>query len=47
MNPCKDDDVIRKETTFIYDGDSYKFYLDDCTRRIRLFTYKIPYCCRC
>lgn len=32
MKPCKDDDVIRKETTFIYDGDSYKFYLDDCTR---------------
>lgn len=38
MKPCKDcpyykdTDVIRKETTFVYDGDSYKFHLDDCTR---------------
>lgn len=38
MKPCKgcpyykDDDVIRKETTFAYDGINYKFYLDDYTR---------------
>lgn len=30
--PCKDDDVIRKETTFVHDGNTYKFYLDDCKR---------------
>ena len=28
----KDTDVIRKETAFVYDGDSYKFHLDDYTR---------------
>lgn len=38
MKPCKDchyykeDDVIRKETTFVHYGINYKFYLDDYTR---------------
>lgn len=39
MKPCKDcpfykdDDVIRKETTFVHDGINYKFYLGDYTRK--------------
>lgn len=28
----KDTDEIRKETTFVYDGNNYKFHLDDYTR---------------
>lgn len=38
MKPCKDcpyykdTDEIRKETAFVYDGNNYKFRLDDYTR---------------
>lgn len=28
----KDTDEIRSETTFVYDNEEYKFYLDDYTR---------------
>lgn len=36
MKPCNpyynDNDVIKKETTFVHDNNNYKFYLDDYTR---------------
>ena len=38
MKPCKncpyykDDDIIKTETHFVYDGEKYELYLDDYTR---------------
>lgn len=33
----KDTDEIRSETTFVYDNEEYKFYLDDYTREFGYF----------